>query len=88
MTQNSQAVETLIIGRYSQLDLEERNEYLNEELKACRKKIEELEAEVVRLTDEIRIAEKNGLQANREARELRSQLASSQSKVRELVGSE
>jgi predicted RNase H-like nuclease (RuvC/YqgF family) len=53
-------------------DLQERNEYLQEELKVCRKHIEELEAEVARLTEELRIAEKNELLANREARALRT----------------
>ena len=75
MTKNDQAVKTPIKGRYSQLDLEERNEHLQEELKVCRKKIEELEAEMVRLTSELRISEKNELLATREARELRKRLA-------------
>ena len=75
MTENPQAVETPTIGRYSQLELEERNEYLQDELNVCRKKMEELEAEMVRLTSELRVAEKNELLATREARELRNHLA-------------
>jgi chaperonin cofactor prefoldin len=75
MTENPQAVETTTIDRYSQLELEERNEYLQDELKVCRKKMEELEAEMVRLTSELRVAEKNELLATREARELRNHLA-------------
>ena len=72
---NDQVVKIPIKGRYSQLDLEERNEHLQEELKVCRKKIEELEAEMARLTSELRVAEKNELLATREARELRKRLA-------------
>ncbi len=75
MTENAQAVEALTKDRYSLFDLEERNGYLQEELKVCRKKMEELEAEMVRLTGELRIAEKNELLATREARELRNHLA-------------
>jgi len=75
MTENPQAVETPTIDRYSQLELEERNEYLQDELKVCRKKMEELEAEMVRLTSELRVADKNELLATREARELRNHLA-------------
>ena len=75
MTENPQAVETTTIDRYSQLELEERNEYIQDELKVCRKKMEELEAEMVRLTSELRVAEKNELLATREARELRNHLA-------------
>jgi len=62
-------------------DLEERNGYLQEELKVCRTKMEELEAEVERLTAELRIAEKNELLASREVRELRNYLAHSQAEV-------
>jgi FtsZ-binding cell division protein ZapB len=75
VTENPQAVETPTIGRYSQLELEERNEYLQDELNVCRKKMEELEAEMGRLTSELRVAEKNELLATREARELRNLLA-------------
>lgn len=62
-------------GQYSQLKLEERNEYLQEELKVCRKKIEELKADMIRLAGELRIAEKYELMASREAREFRNYLA-------------
>jgi predicted RNase H-like nuclease (RuvC/YqgF family) len=72
---NDQVVKIPNKGRYSQLELEERNEHLQEELKVCRKKIEELEAEMARLTSELRVAEKNELLATREARELRKRLA-------------
>ena len=48
-------------GQYSQLKLEERNEYLQEELKVCRKKIEELKADMIRLAGELRIAENMSL---------------------------
>jgi hypothetical protein len=75
MTENGLTLKTSTIGQHSQLDLEERNEYLKEELKVCRKKIEDLEAEMARLTDELRIAEQNELVANREVRELRNHLA-------------
>ena len=83
MTVNAQATETPSKGLYSHLDLQERNEYLQEELKVCRQQIEELEAEVAHLTAQLRIAEKNELLASREARELRNYLAHSQPKVRE-----
>ena len=75
MTMNDQVVKIPNKGHYSQLELEERNEHFQEELKVCRKKIEELEAEMVRLTSELRVAEKNELWATREARELRKRLA-------------
>jgi uncharacterized protein YydD (DUF2326 family) len=87
MTESGQAIKTPIKGRYSQLDLEERNEYLQEELKVCRKKMEELQADVTRLTSELRVAEKNELLASREAREVRNCLALSEAKVREHLGS-
>ena len=74
-------------GQYSQLKLEERNEYLQEELKVCRKKMEELQADVTRLTSELRVAEKNELLASREAREVRNCLALSEAKIREHLGS-
>jgi hypothetical protein len=48
---------------YSHLDLLERNEYLKEELKVCRKHIEELEAELARLMGQLRMAKKNELLA-------------------------
>ena len=67
MTANAQATETPSEGLYSYLDLLERNEYLQEELKVCRQQIEELEAEVARLTGQLKIAEKNELLASREA---------------------
>jgi BMFP domain-containing protein YqiC len=59
MALNAQATERPLEGLYSHLDLLERNEYLKEELMACRKHIEELEAEVARLTSQLRMAEKN-----------------------------
>ena len=71
MTLNAPATEAPAKDRSSDLDLLERNEYLKEELKVCRKHIEELEAEVTRLTGQLRIAEKNELLASREARALR-----------------
>jgi len=67
MIVNAQATETPSEGLYSYLDLLERNEYLQEELKVCRQQIEELEAEVARLTGQLKIAEKNELLASREA---------------------
>ena len=88
MTENAQALQTPSQGCYSQLDLQERNGYLQEELKVCRKQIEELGAEVARLTAELRKSERNELLASREARELRTYLAHPQTKVRELLGSE
>ncbi len=88
MAVDAQANETTSKGLYSHLDLQERNEYLQEELKVCRKQIEELGTEVAHLTDQLRLAEKNELLASREARELRNYLAHSQPKVRELFGSE
>ncbi len=81
MTLDAQATEYPVEGLYSNLDLLERNEYLKEELKVCRKQIEELEAEVARLTAELRMAEKNELLASREARELRNYLVHSQAEV-------
>jgi len=79
MTLDIQTAEKPSEGSYSYLDLLERNEYLKEELKVCRKHIEELEAEVARLTGQLRIAEKNELLASRdrEARALRDHLAHS-----------
>jgi hypothetical protein len=53
-------------GQYSQLKLEERNEYLQPELKVCRKKIEELKADMIRLAGELRIAEKYELLAEKQ----------------------
>ena len=88
MTQDTQALETPTKDGYSYFDLQERNEYLQEELKLCRKQIEELGAEVARLTEELRIAEKNELLASREARELRNYRTHPQTKVRELFASE
>ena len=58
MTLNARTTEKPSEGLYSHLDLLERNEYLKEELKVCRKQIEELEAEVARLTGGTRITEK------------------------------
>jgi len=72
MSENGQPLEIRPPEQYSQLHLEERYGYLQEELKVCRKEIKRLEAEVARLTAELRVAEKNELLANREARELRS----------------
>ena len=80
MTVDTQAVEEPLEDLYSRLDLLERNEYLKEELKVCRKRTEELEAEVARLTARLRIAEKNELLARREVGELRNHLAHSQAK--------
>jgi cell division protein FtsB len=80
MTANAQATETPSEGLYSYLDLLERNECLQEELKVCRQQIEELEAEVARLTGQLKIAEKNELLASREARALRNYPAHSQPK--------
>ncbi|MBV9452617.1 MAG: hypothetical protein JOZ19_00625 [Rubrobacter sp.] len=59
MTLSAHADERPLEGLYSYLDLLERNEYLKEELKVCRKHIEGLEDEVARLTGRLRIAEKN-----------------------------
>jgi hypothetical protein len=56
---NAHASETPLEGLYSYLDLLERNEYLKEELKVCRKHIRGLEAEVAQLTGQLRMAEKN-----------------------------
>jgi chaperonin cofactor prefoldin len=61
MTLEDQATERPLEGLYSPLDLLERNEYLKEELKVCRKHIEELQAEVARLRGQLRMAEKNAL---------------------------
>lgn len=88
MTLNDLATETPTEDGYSYLDLLERNEYLQEELKACRKQIEELGAEVTRLTEELRIAEKNELLASREARELRNYRTHPQPSSRERLVSE
>jgi predicted nuclease with TOPRIM domain len=74
MTHNPQVLETSAQPFYSHLNLLERNEYLQEELKVCRNQIEALEAEVARLTEELRIAQNNELLASREARELRNYL--------------
>lgn len=80
MTLNAQATEKPSEGLYSHLDLLERNEYLKEELKVCRKHIEELEAAVARLTHQLRTTEQNELLASREVKELRNHLAYSQPK--------
>ncbi len=58
MTLDAQATEYPLEGLYSNLDLLERNEYLKEELKVCRKHIEDLEAQVALLRSQLRIAQK------------------------------
>ena len=58
MTLNVQATEYPVEGSNTNLDLLERNEYLKEELKVCRKHIEELEAQVALLRSQLRIAQK------------------------------
>lgn len=74
MADNAQVLEASAEAYYSNFDLLERNEYLQEELKVCRKRIEELESEMEHLTEQLRIAQNNELLASREAREIRNHL--------------
>lgn len=78
MALDAHVLETSVQDFYSNLDLLERNEYLQEELKVCRNHIQELEAQLAHLLEELRIAQNNELLASREARELRNYLPHSQ----------
>lgn len=85
MTHDALILQTSAQPFYSYLDLLERNEYLQEELRVCRKRIEEVEVEMARLTEQLRIAQNNELLASREVRKLRSYLSNHQATRTDLL---